>query len=144
MRIVVDTNVLVGAMMSPEHANRTILRRCLEGEDTPLLGNALFLEMREVMGREALFVDVPVSVQERTVLFEAFCASADWVHTYFLWRPNLRDEADNHLIEIAVAGDGQAIVTWNVRDLRRGELHFPNLEVLDPVEYIAATDREGG
>jgi len=35
---------------------------------------------------------------------------------YFLWRPNLRDEADNHLVELAVAGGAQAVVTRNKRD----------------------------
>jgi hypothetical protein len=37
--------------------------------------------------------------------------------TNFLWRPNLPDEADNHVIELAVAGGASAVVTNNVRDL---------------------------
>ena len=28
-----------------------------------------------------------------------------WVRVYYLWRPNLPDEADNHLVELAVAGN---------------------------------------
>jgi hypothetical protein len=30
------------------------------------------------------------------------------------WRPNLRDEGDNHLVELAIAGGAEAIVTYNV------------------------------
>jgi hypothetical protein len=37
---------------------------------------------------------------------------------YFLWRPNLPDEADNHLIELALAGAAQTIVTHNLNDLQ--------------------------
>lgn len=143
MRIVVDTNVLVGAVMSAERANRAVLRRCLLGVDTALLGNALFSEMREVLDRDALFLGSPISAAERTALFEAFCASADWVRPYFLWRPNLRDEADNHLIELAVSGSAYAVVSWNSRDLRSGELRFPQLKILNPVQYLAVVDRSG-
>jgi predicted nucleic acid-binding protein len=51
-------------------------------------------------------------------------------------RPNLRDEADNHLIELAVAGGARAIVTKNVRDLRASQLHFPGLRILRPEEAL--------
>lgn len=56
------------------------------------------------------------------------------VEVYYLWRPNLPDEADNHLIELAVAGAAETIVTQNVRQLRRGELRFPSLRILRPEE----------
>ncbi|MFN7664382.1 MAG: PIN domain-containing protein, partial [Inhella sp.] len=45
---------------------------------------------------------------------------------------NLPDEADNHLIELAVAGQASVIVSRNLRDLTRGELRFPGLQVLVP------------
>lgn len=46
------------------------------------------------------------------------------------------DEGDNHLIELAVAGNATAIVTQNVRDLRRGELRFPQIAVETPAEFM--------
>lgn len=139
-----DTNVLVGAVMSAEHANRAVIRRCLEGLDTPLLGNALFSEVREVLERETLFQNSPISAVERMTLFEAFCASAEWITSYFLWRPNLRDEADNHLIEVAINGGASALVTWNVRDFRLGQLRFPGLRIVNPGDYLAMVGlREG-
>lgn len=53
---------------------------------------------------------------------------------YFGWRPNLPDEGDNHLIELAVAGNAGFIV--NLRDLARAELQFPGLRALDPAAFI--------
>ena len=44
---------------------------------------------------------------------------------YYLRRPNLPAEADNHLVELAVAGGAEAIDTHNTRDFERAELHFP-------------------
>ena len=47
-----------------------------------------------------------------------------FVHIYYLWRLNLRDEADNHIIELAVAGNAKAIVTHNLKDFTGTELFF--------------------
>ena len=55
---------------------------------------------------------------------------------FFLWRPNLGDEGDNHLIELAVAGAAARVVTHNVRDLRSGQLRFPQLRIETPAEFL--------
>ena len=49
---------------------------------------------------------------------------------------NLLDEADNHLIELAVAGNAQIIATRNIKDFRRSQLQFPQLEILKPEEVL--------
>jgi predicted nucleic acid-binding protein len=143
MRIVVDTNVFIGAVMSAAAENREVLRRCLNGQDVPVLGAAPYAEYQSVLARPALFLKGPVSGAERELLFDAFCASEEWVTAYFLWRPNLPDEADNHLIELALNGNCQFIVTWDVRHLRRGELSFPELRIVTPKEYLAVLEPEG-
>ena len=58
------------------------------------------------------------------------------MRVYYLWRPNLPDEGDNHLVELAIAGGADTIVTNNVRDVRRGELTFPSLRILTPSEFL--------
>ena len=63
-------------------------------------------------------------------------AAGRWVKIYYGWRPNLRDEGDNHLIELAVVGSARAVVTHNVRDLRRAELRWTDLLVLIPSECL--------
>ena len=50
-------------------------------------------------------------------------------------RPYVILEADNHLIELAVAGNAAFIVTGNLRDLTRGELQFPGLRALGPTDF---------
>lgn len=58
-------------------------------------------------------------------------------NSYYAWRPNLRDESDNHVVELAVAGAASAIVTRNVRDFQIGaELKFPGLDILTPVQLL--------
>ena len=61
MRVVVDTSVFIAAVSSPDGASREVLRRCLEGEYEPVMGQALLSEYEAVLGREAPFVRSPVS-----------------------------------------------------------------------------------
>lgn len=70
---------------------------------------------------------------------ERLFARCRWTRLYYLWRPNLRDESDNHVVELAVAGGAQAIVTRNKRDFRAAELRFENLAVLTPAECLRRT-----
>ena len=67
---------------------------------------------------------------------EAFCSVAEWVSMYYLWRPNLADEADNHLLELAAAGNAQWIATNNVRNFKRAELLFPGIRILTPEQVL--------
>lgn len=137
MRIVVDTNVLVAAVSSPDGASREVLRRCLLGRYEPLMGQALLAECESVLSRTEPFVRSPLSRGDRDALWAAIASRCRWVRVYYLWRPNLPDEADNHVVELAVAGGAEAVVTYNTRDFERTELHFPGLRVVAPGELIA-------
>ena len=137
VRIVVDTNVLVAAAASPDGASREVIRRCLLGRYEPLVAQALFTEYEAVLSRTDIFLRSPISSKERGVLWMAFASRCEWVRVRFLWRPNLADESDNHIVELAVAGGADAIVTHNRRDFERAELHFPGLSIVTPGELIA-------
>jgi predicted nucleic acid-binding protein len=100
------------------------------------MGSALFCEFEDVMGRPELFKDVPVSAAERAELVASFMNRARWTRVSYGWRPNLPDESDNHIVELAVAGNAEAVVTNNVRDFRRGDLAFPQLRILTPRQLM--------
>ena len=132
----VDTNVFAGALLRKEGYNRQVLHACLEERWRPVVGQALLLEYEDILRREPVFRRCPLSASERSELFEAFLSVCDWVHVYYLWRPNLRDEGDNHVFELAIAGGVEAIVTNNVGDFRSGELRFPGLQILAPSDAL--------
>lgn len=137
LRIVVDTNVFVAATSSASGASREVLRRCLLGRYEPLMSQALFAEYESVLARSEPFRGSPISSKERNALWAALVSRCLWVRVYYLWRPNLPDEADNHVVELAVAGNAEAIVTHNTRDFRRNELRFPMLRIVTPGGLIA-------
>ena len=133
---VLDTNVCVAALIAARGYNREVLRACLENRVVPLMGQNLFLEYEEILGRRDLFTGSPLKEKERWELFDAFLAACSWIEIYFLWRPNLIDEEDNHVLELAVAGGASFIVTNNVRDFTSGQLRFPQIRVLRPESFL--------
>jgi putative PIN family toxin of toxin-antitoxin system len=136
MRVVLDTNIIVGAMLREGGATRAVLRLCLQGDVRPFIGVALFAEMEDVLSRQDLFAASPLNAAERNELFATLLSVAVWVPIYYTWRPNLRDEADNHIVDLAVAGSAEYIVTQNVRDFTNMELQFPQLKQATAAEFL--------
>jgi putative PIN family toxin of toxin-antitoxin system len=135
MRVVIDTNVFVGACMGVGASN-AVVRACLEHRLVPLMGVALLTEFEATLSRDELFARSRLDAAERSMLLDTFLALCEWTRVYFLWRPNLKDESDNHLIELAVAGDADVVVTRNLRDLRGAELRFEPLRILSPEDFL--------
>lgn len=135
-----DTNVFVSALIRDQGASREVLRRCLLRQLEPLMGPALFVEHEALLGRTEIFSRSPLDAEQREAVFNGYLAICRWTRIYYRWRPNLRDEADNHVIELAVAGGAQTIVTKNVRDFRGADLHFPALRVLKPEALLQEMD----
>ena len=83
-----------------------------------------------------MFRKSPLSGVERQQFFESFLKVCEWVRIYYLWRPNLRDEGDNHILELAVAGGASIIVTKNTADFEGANLRFPGIRVLSPKDFL--------
>ena len=102
----------------------------------PLIGVALFTEYEDLMSRDELFHGSQLSKSERMEVFRGFLAVCQWTEVYYAWRPNLPNDADNDLIELAVGGGASAIVTRNLKDLAKGELRFPQVKILLPEQCL--------
>jgi putative PIN family toxin of toxin-antitoxin system len=135
-RIVVDTSVLISALLGPSGPSQVLIRRCLEGQHQPLMGNALFADYEAVITRDSFIAQCQLTRNEVDALLQAFMSICEWTSIYYTWRPNLKDEADNHLIELAIAGNAESIVTRNIRDFKNAELLFPDLLILTPEEIL--------
>ena len=137
-RIVIDTSVFVSALIGPSGPSRQLIRRCLAGEYQPLMGTSLFCEYESVIGRKKVLEQCPLTQSEILALLQALMSVSQWILVYYIWRPNLKDEADNHLIELAIAGQASLIATNNVRDFQNTELRFPHLQILKPEEILGS------
>ena len=135
-RVVIDTNIFVSALMNGAGAPRAVLRLALKREVLPVIGNALFNEYESLLKRDNLWKDSLLKGSEREQLFDALLSVSAWTPIYYLWRPNLRDESDNHLIELAVAAGAETIITANKRDFAASELLFPQIRIETAGEFL--------
>lgn len=140
MKIVVDTNVFLGACLGTGTAN-AVIAACLTRRCVPLMGNALFSEYEDVFARPELFKKCKLSHGERNDLLNIFLSRCEWTRIYYVWQPNLPDEADNHLIELAIAGVAKFIVTRNLRHLKNMELRFPQLIIASPEAFLKELEK---
>lgn len=104
------------------------------------MGTALLTEYEDVLARQSLFESYRLGQSERGELLDIFLARCQWTRIFFGWRPNLPDEGDNHLFELAVAATAKKIVTRNLSDLQGGELKFKQIQVLSPERLLEEID----
>ncbi len=135
IRIVADTNVLVSACIGRGPASK-VIEACLDGRLVPYVSGPLLLEYRDVLSRSEPFVQGRLSPDERMALLEIFISRSHWRIAHFKWRPNLLDESDNHLLELAISANAHILVTSNIRDFEKGELRFPHIKIETPADTV--------
>lgn len=140
MKIILDTNIFVGACLGSRYDN-LVIRGCLTGDFKPLVSHALLFEYEDLIGQGSVF-DHPVALnfEEREILFNALYSVCRLIDVSYLWRPNLKDEGDNFIVELAVAGNANYIVTKNIKDFRQSELVFDSFKVITPKQLLENPD----
>ena len=135
MRVVLDTDVVVAAIRSPRGASAAILRAARQGQVKLLASVPLALEYEAVLNRAEHRLAAGLSDREVKIFATAVVGLAEPVTTHFLWRPQLHDAGDEMVLEAAVNGRADALVTFNARDFGTVPAQF-GIEVLLPREAL--------
>lgn len=139
MRFVLDTSVLVAAIRSPSGASRFLLDAALNNQFEILISAALVLEYEAVLTRSEHLSVGMLTVGEVNELLDAICRVAIQVPIRFRWRPQLLDPDDEMVLETAINGEAQAIVTFNRAHFAMAASHF-GLRVFVPGEALGALE----
>jgi putative PIN family toxin of toxin-antitoxin system len=131
-QVVLDTNVLVAGLLSPDGAAFEVLRLVGTGRFEINLSVPLLFEYEDVLTRSGL--KLPVDRVGVEALLDFHCDVARRHEIYFLWRPFLRDAGDDLVLELAVKAGCQFIVTFNTRDFEG--CHLFGVEVVTPHEFL--------
>jgi len=127
-RVVLDTNILVAAARSREGASFALLQALREGRFCALASVPLMLEYEAVLKRPEQLVPGLRTMATVDAFLDALCLRVEQVHLHFLWRPQLRDPDDEMVLETALNGHADAVVTLNVADfVPAARFHMPVL-----------------
>ena len=106
-----------------------------QGRATLLASVPPALEYEAVSSRAEHRLAAGLSEREVKVFLTAVVALAEPVTTHFLWRPQLRDPGDEMVLEAAVNGRADVLVTFNTRDFGTVPAQF-GVQILLPREAI--------
>ena len=116
MRLVLDTDVIVAGMRSPTGASAAILMAARRRRVVLLATVALFVEYEAICERQEHRAAAGLSRDEVRIFLDALANIVDEVEAHFLWRGRLRDANDDMVLDAAINGHADAIVTFNRRD----------------------------
>lgn len=135
MRFVLDADVVVAALRSPRGASAAIVELAVSGKATLLLSVPLALEYEALCSLAEHRLAAGLSPEEVEIFLDMVVASATPIETHFRWRPQLRDAGDEMVLEVAVNGRADAIVTFNLRDFGGGPARF-GIDVVRPADAL--------
>ena len=135
MRWLLDTATLVAAVRSSAGASNRLLIAGLERRFVMLVSTPMLIEYEAVLTRPEHLMASGLSAGEVGAVLDAVAATADPVRLAFHWRPAARDADDDMVLETAVNGQADAIVTFNVRDFTGVAGKF-GVDVLTPSQAL--------
>lgn len=122
-------------LRSASGGSNPVLREAAHGRLTPLVIPALFLEYEAVLKRPEQRLAHGLGLRDVDRFLAALASACEAVEVSFQWRPQLSDPNDEMVLEAAVDGRAEALITHNVRDFVKGAGRF-GLRVLRPDEFM--------
>lgn len=119
LRVVLDTNVIVAGVSSNQGASYQLLKEIPGQSFTMLVSVPLFVEYEATLKRLEICKAHGLSHHDVDILLQVWAKVCEPVSLHFLWRPQLRDPGDEMVLETAINGGAQAIVTFNTTDFRQ-------------------------
>ena len=115
-KLIIDTNILVAATRNAKGPSYALVQQIRRGKVLMVCSPALFLEYESVLKRPEQLAASGLVPEEIDIILNELASLIAPVTTHYQWRPQLRDPADEMVLEAAVNAQVQAIVTYNLRD----------------------------
>jgi putative PIN family toxin of toxin-antitoxin system len=115
LRVVLDTNVLIAARRNRTGASNALLRAVDEGKFAMLASVPLFFEYEAVLCRAEHLLASRLTQPQVMGFLNYLAGIINPVKLHYLWRPQLGDVADEMVLETAINGRANCIVTFNTR-----------------------------
>ena len=129
MKIVLDTNVLVSALLKPDSVPGRILDLVVARQVVVAMDHRIFVEYRDVLYRP----EFDLLRQEVADLLDFLWYSSERVQASEL-ATQLPDPEDRMFIEVAVRSFADALVTGNIKHFPTSQRH--GVHVLTPRQFL--------
>ena len=134
-RVLLDTNVLVAGLSSSRGASYALLQAVASARLSLVATPAVWLEYEAVLKRNEMRALHGFSVEQIDQFLTVLAVWVEPVALHYVWRPQLRDPSDEMVLETAVNGRVDALVTHNVRDFLPAAQRF-GLVVMSPAQAL--------
>lgn len=124
MRLVLDTSVIVKAIRNFEGASAALIDAAIDGRVTLLISTPLWLEYESLISRSEHWVWPGFNAVEADRFLDLLAGLCTPVEVSFAWRGFLADPDDEMVVEVALNGRADAIVTFNERDFAPASAQF--------------------
>ena len=136
MLVALDTDVIVAALRSPSGASRQVLKLLRARRIRAVATVNMLIEYESVLTRPEQRIATGLTVVEVGQFLDGLAALVLPVQPHFLWRPQLRDPDDEMVLEAAVNGGADAIVTFNRVDFLPAASRF-GIDVVPPGSVLS-------
>ena len=140
LRIVLDTSVVVAGLRTQLGAGNAVLRLVAGKRLQVLATPPVFLEYEDVLKRPEHQLAHGLTPGQVDEFLSELAALVEPVEVHFQWRPQTRDPNDEMILEAAVNGNADAVVTYNVADFAEAEERF-GIAVMTPSELLNKVKR---
>jgi len=137
MKIVLDTNVILSALLSNRGASNRLLVWLFSNKNKyNVVSNTLVTEFEDVLTCNKNLKQFNNLTKDDILSFiDDICLISYHQDIHFLWRPFLKDSNDDMVLEVAVNADVGAIVTFNPKDFVGVKKYF-GIDIFTPKEYL--------
>lgn len=135
MSFILDTNIIVAGLRSPSGASAELLRKVLRDEIKPCVSVPLFLEYESVLLRETQLQATGLTPAQIIQFLDTLAGKMQPVEIFYLWRPQLRDPADDMVLEAAINANASTIVTFNLADFAPATQKF-QITLKQPNQFL--------
>ena len=132
INVVIDTNVLISALRSKQGASHKLLLLLADDAFTPNVSVPLFVEYESVAKRTGLLSGLDSNIINS--ILDYFLSKSKIRKIFYLWRPFLKDQKDDLVLEVAVESQSEFIITFNTSDFSGCEKF--GVKIVTPYEFM--------
>lgn len=134
MKVVIDTNVLISALIGPTSVPAQVLDLIASQTIMPFMSAETQSELYRVLGYKKIQKALEITPEKAQELAESIVLNCQMIHSDMAVMVIEEDESDNRYIEVALAAKAAYVITGDHHLLKLEE--YSGIEILTPAQFL--------